>query len=177
HPYQLLFDLDPGPGVPWKRIIEGARALKKVLDSLKLPSFVKTSGGKGLHLTIPIEPKIDWQTAKSFTKTIAETLAQRSDLFVANMRKDLRGGKIYIDYNRNDHFATAVAPYSTRGRSGAAVSMPISWDDLGRLRSADQFTVENAALHCQRRKADPWAHFERSRVDLQEVIMSRDLKS
>jgi bifunctional non-homologous end joining protein LigD len=173
HPDQLIFDLDPGPDVPWKQVLEGARDVKRMLDSLKLPSFVKTTGGKGLHLVIPIEPNIDWTSAKSFCKTIAEALVAQSDSYVANMRKDLRGGKIYIDFNRNDHFATAVAAYSTRGRPGAGVSMPISWSDLGKLKSANQFTVENAAEHCRKRKADPWADFEKSRVDLRKAIQEK----
>jgi bifunctional non-homologous end joining protein LigD len=173
HPDQLIFDLDPGPDLAWNRVIEGARAVKRMLDSLKLPSFLKTTGGKGLHVVIPIEPGIDWASAKSFCKTIAEALSQDSKEFVANMRKDLRGGKIYIDYNRNDHFATAVAAYSTRGRAGAGVSMPLSWNDLGKLKSAAQFTVENAAEHCRKRKNDPWADFEKSRVDLRKAIEKR----
>ena len=132
HPDQLIFDLDPGPNVPWKRVVEGTRKLNRMLTSLKLPTFLKTSGGKGLHVTIPIEPNIDWDSAKSFCKTIAVALAEQSDWFVANMRKDLRGGKIYIDFNRNGHFATAVAPYSTRGRAGARFQCPspgMNWEN------------------------------------------------
>jgi bifunctional non-homologous end joining protein LigD len=169
-PDQLVFDLDPGPDLPWKRVIEGARLLYRTLESLRLPMFLKTSGGKGLHITIPIEPTIDWDSAKSFCETIAKSLAQKNDLFVANMRKDLRGGKIYLDYNRNGRSATAVAPYSTRARAGAPISMPISWDELGRLESANHFTVETAGRYLDRRKADPWRSFERSRVDLRKLV-------
>jgi bifunctional non-homologous end joining protein LigD len=174
HPDQLIFDLDPGDGVPWKRIVEGARALKKLLDSLGLPSFIKTSGGKGFHVVVPIQPNIDWESAKSFTKTIAEDLSRGSDIFVANMRKELRRGKIYIDYNRNDHFATAVAPYSARSRAGAPVSMPIPWRELSRLESADQYDLHNAVRYCARRSADPWRDFERSRVNLRSLVRSKD---
>jgi bifunctional non-homologous end joining protein LigD len=141
-----------------------------MLASLKLPTFLKTTGGKGFHLTIPIEPNIDWDSAKAFCKTIAVALTEQSDWFVANMRKDLRGGKIYVDFNRNGHFATAVAPYSTRGRSGAPVSMPITWDELGKLKSAAQFTVKNAAAHLAKRRKDPWADFEKSRVDVRKIV-------
>jgi bifunctional non-homologous end joining protein LigD len=172
-PDQLIFDLDPGPDVPWKRVIEAARTLNRTLTSLHLPTFLKTTGGKGLHITIPIEPNIDWDSAKSFCATIAKSLAEKSDLFVANMRKDLRGGKVYLDYNRNGRSATAVAPYSTRSRAGAPVSMPISWDELGKLKSANQFTVENAARYLDKRKKDPWKDFERSRVDLHKVISQK----
>jgi len=172
-PDQLIFDLDPGPDVPWKRVIEAAWILHKTLDSLKLPAFLKTSGGKGLHLTIPVKPAIDWDSAKTFCQTLSRGLAQQSDLFVSNMRKDLRGGKVYIDYNRNGRGATAVAPYSTRARPGAPISMPISWDELGRLKSADAFTLKTAPRYLAKRKADPWRDFERSRVDLRQVLQSK----
>jgi len=172
-PDQLIFDLDPGPDVPWKKVIEGAKLLHGSLTKLKLPTYLKTSGGKGLHLVIPIQPNIDWDAAKTFCETIAKDLVRQSDLFVANMRKDLRGGKIYIDYQRNGRGATAVAPYSTRARSGAPVSMPISWKELGKLKSADQFTVEMAGRYLEKRKTDPWHDFEESRVDLHEVIGRR----
>ncbi|HEY1629430.1 MAG TPA: DNA ligase D [Tepidisphaeraceae bacterium] len=169
-PDQIIFDLDPGPGVSWKQMIEGARMLNRALQTLRLPTFLKTSGGKGLHITIPIEPNLDWDSAKSFSETIAKSLVEKSDLFVANMRKDLRGGKIYVDYNRNGRSATAVAPYSTRARPGAAVSMPISWEELGKLKSADHFTVETARRYLNKRKTDPWRDFERSRVDLHKLL-------
>ena len=171
HPDQLIFDLDPAPDVKWKTTMGAARILKKTLDGLKLPTFLKTSGGKGLHLTIPIKPNIDWDTAKDFTGTIVESLAkEHPDLFVANMRKDLRGGKIYIDYHRNGRSATAVAPYSSRAREGAPVSMPISWEELGKLSSAAHFTVDTASRHLKQRKVDPWRDFESARVDLRKII-------
>jgi len=169
HPDQLVFDLDPGPDLSWKQLIEGARILNRKLQSLHLPTFLKTSGGKGLHITIPIEPNVDWDSAKSFCETIAKSLAQKADIFIANMRKDLRHGKVYIDYNRNGRSATAVAPYSTRARAGAPVSMPISWEELGRLKSANSFTVETAGRYLAKRKADPWKDFEKSRVDLRKI--------
>jgi len=170
HPDQLIFDLDPGPDIKFKQMVEAARLVRKSLTQLKLPAFLKTSGGKGLHITIPIVPDIDWDSAKSFCETIAKSLVQQSDLFVANMRKDLRGGKVYIDYHRNGRTATAVAPYSTRAREGAPVSMPISWEELGKLPSANHFTVETAGRYLEKRKADPWKDFERSRVDLRKIV-------
>ena len=172
HPDQLIFDLDPGPGVTWKTILKGALQLHDMLEELKLPTFVKTSGGKGLHITIPIRPTISWDQAKDFCKTIAEHLAQKSNLFVTNMRKDLRGGKTYIDYQRNGRGATAVAPYGTRARAGAAVSMPITWEECAKLKSADQFTILNARKYLEKRKRDPWNGFEQSRVDLNQVAVA-----
>ncbi len=174
HTDQLVFDLDPGPDVLWKRIIESARILHRTLDSLNLPQFLKTSGGKGLHITIPIEPTIDWDSAKRFCETIVKSLADKKpDRFVANMRKDLRGGKVYIDYHRNGRGATAVAPYSSRARAGAAVSMPISWDELGKLSSAAHFTVETAGQYLKKRKTDPWRAFDKSRIDLQKLVRGK----
>ena len=169
-PDQLIFDLDPGPGVTWKQMIEATRRLKRALEALRLPAFLKTSGGKGLHVAIPIEPNVQWKPAKTFCQTIAQSLVQESDLFVANMRKDLRGGKVYVDYNRNDRSATAAAPYSTRARAGAPIAMPISWDELGRLKSANHFTVETARRYLDRRKSDPWKSFAKSRVDLRKLL-------
>jgi len=170
HPDQLMFDLDPGPGVTWKQIVDAARLLNRRLASLKLPTFLKTSGGKGLHITIPIEPTIDWDAGKSFCGEIAKSLATESSMLVANMRKDLRNGKIYVDYHRNGRGATAVAPYSTRAREGAAVSMPISWEELGKLSSAADFTVETAGQFLEKRKLDPWRDFAKSRVDLRKIV-------
>jgi bifunctional non-homologous end joining protein LigD len=170
HPDQLVFDLDPGPGIVWKQMIEAARTIKKTLDSLKLPTFLKTTGGKGLHLTIPIKPTVPWTAAKSFCKTIAQSLVDESPLFVANMRKDLRGGKVYVDFNRNDRTATAVTPYSTRSRAGAPVSMPLPWEELGRIKSGAQFTVENSLRYLDRRSKDPWADFDKSRIDLRKIV-------
>jgi bifunctional non-homologous end joining protein LigD len=172
HPDQLVFDLDPGPDLPWKRVVEAVQMLNRMLVSLKLPTFLKTSGGKGLHVTIPIEPDIEWSAAKSFCQTIAQELVQKSDLFVANMRKDLRGGKVYVDYNRNDRFSTAIAPYSTRARPGAAVSMPIAWTDLPRVKSAAQFNVKNSLVYLSKRRLDPWRDFEKSRVNIRKIVQA-----
>jgi bifunctional non-homologous end joining protein LigD len=172
-PDQLVFDLDPGPGVTWKRIVEGAEALHDVLEKFGLPSFLKTSGGKGLHLTLPIVPNVTWEEGKAFCQRVAMSMSAGSDLFVANMRKDLRGGKIYLDFQRNGRSATAVAPYSSRARAGAAVSMPIEWEELGRLKGADQFTVRNAAEHVSKRKKDPWRDFEKVRVDLRKLAAGK----
>jgi bifunctional non-homologous end joining protein LigD len=172
-PDQLIFDLDPGPDVRWPRVVEAAGMVRQTLENLDFPAFLKTSGGKGLHITIPIKPNITWEDAKSFCETIAKDLVSRSDLFVANMRKDLRGGKVYIDYHRNGRGATAVAPYSTRAREGAPVSMPISWKELGKLNSAAHFTVESARCYLEQRKTDPWHDFEASRVDVRKVVGRR----
>lgn len=171
-PDQLVFDLDPAEDVPWKQVLEGTRIVRKALEGLGLPVFLKTSGGKGLHLVVPLKPTITWEESKSFAGAVARELEETTDRFVSNMRKDLRKGKIFLDYLRNQKFSTSVAPYSTRARPGAPVSMPISWEELGKLTSASQFTVETARRYLSRRRSDPWQAFDRSRVDLKSLAKS-----
>ncbi len=170
HPDQLVFDLDPGPGLPWSEVIKTARELKKILGELKLPTFVKTTGGKGLHVVVPIAPTVLWDAAHAFCEQAAASLVKRSaGQAIMNMRKDLRSGKLYIDVQRNHETATAVAPYSSRARSGAAVSMPVEWEQLDSIRSGDAFNVKNAESHVKKRRRDPWADFDQARVDLQRI--------
>jgi bifunctional non-homologous end joining protein LigD len=150
---RLVFDLDPGEGVPWREIVAAAREIFDRLVALKLESFAKLSGGKGIHVVVPIAGA-DWDAAKNFTQTIALAIAADSpQRYVGKMTKALRKGKIFIDYLRNTREATSVAPYSTRARPGAAVSAPLSWQELGRTKSAADFTVLNLK---KRFKDDPW---------------------
>ena len=138
---RIVFDLDPGDGVAWKDIVAGAKEIRDRLAGLKLKSFAKLSGGKGIHVVVPIEDA-DWDTAKMFTATIAAAMAADSPkLYLAKMTKALRKGRIFIDYLRNTREATSVAAYSTRARAGAPVSMPVSWEALARTTSGNQFTL------------------------------------
>ena len=126
-----MFDLDPGPGVEWKDVIAAAREVRQRLRDLKLESFVKTTGGKGLHVVLPIKPA-PWDDAKDFCRRIAEQMAADSpDRFTATIKKVARKNRIFIDYLRNSREATAIAPYSTRARPGATVSVPLTWEELG----------------------------------------------
>ncbi len=150
---RIVFDLDPGEGVSWKDIIAGARETRERLKDLKLESFVKLSGGKGIHVMLPIADA-DWDTAKDFAQKIAFAMAADSPrLYLAKMTKSLRNGRIFIDYFRNSREATSVAAYSTRARPGAPVSAPLTWEQLGRTKAANQYTVLN--LNKQFRQ-DPW---------------------
>jgi bifunctional non-homologous end joining protein LigD len=150
---RIVFDLDPGQGVSWKEIVAAARETRERLRELKLESFVKTSGGKGLHVVLPIADA-DWDTAKDFAQQIALGMAVDSPLrYVGKMTKSLRKGKIFIDYFRNSREATSVAPYSTRARSGAPVSAPLTWEQLGRTTAANQYTVLNLKKHVRQ---DAW---------------------
>ena len=158
----INMDLDPGPGVSWPEVIEAALEVRKRLSDAGLESFVKTSGGKGLHVVAPLKPRAEWPAVKAFTKSISDAMAADSpDRYVATMAKSKRKGKTLIDYLRNGRGATAVAPYSTRARPGAAVSMPLDWSELGEAIGPDYFTVENA-LNRLAGAADPWAEFWRA---------------
>ncbi len=163
---RLVIDLDPGPGTGWKDVVAAARDVRDRLDALKLKSFLKTSGGKGLHVVLPIAPT-PWDEAKAFTQGLAGAMAADDpDRYVATATKSKRNRRIFIDYLRNSHDATAVAPYSTRARPGAPVSVPIDWSELGSLKSASQYTVLNLSARLKRLRKDPWAMIGRSKQKL-----------
>jgi bifunctional non-homologous end joining protein LigD len=130
-PDQFVFDLDPAEGLAWKSVVAAAEELRERLDALKLESFVKTTGGKGLHVVVPVRRGLDWETHKAFARALTALMAKDSPTkYLINMRKDLRAGKVFLDYLRNARGATAVAPYSTRARAGAPIATPLSWDEL-----------------------------------------------
>jgi bifunctional non-homologous end joining protein LigD len=159
-PDRLIFDLDPGEGVTWAAIIAAAQEIRTRLSDIGLESFVKTSGGKGLHVVLPIEPRTGWDDAKAFTATLAETMArEQPDRYTATMAKRARAGRILIDYFRNGRGATAVAAYSTRGRPEASVSVPLAWEELSESLRANHFTVDNVRHRLAFLKDDPWDGF------------------
>jgi bifunctional non-homologous end joining protein LigD len=161
HADRLVFDLDPGPGVEWQDVIGAAREVRQRLRDLKLESFVKTTGGKGLHVVLPIKPA-PWDDAKNFCRRIAEQMSADSpDRFTATIKKVARKDRIFIDYLRNSREATAIAPYSTRARPGATVSAPLTWDELGAQKISNAFTVENLPKRLARLRRDPWADIGR----------------
>ncbi|MHB8791075.1 MAG: DNA ligase D [Desulfobulbaceae bacterium] len=156
----LTFDLDPGPDVGWPEVIAGARLLRQRLQELDLESFVKTSGGKGLHLVVPIRHRTGWQEAKAFAGAVARDLVRlHPKRFTAEMKKAKRQGRIFIDYLRNDRGATTVAAYSTRARAGAPVSTPIRWDELNRTMTPDRFRLDNLPKRLAALKNDPWPDY------------------
>lgn len=160
HPDRIVFDLDPGPKVKMQAMIDAALLLKTYLENFDLESFVKTSGGKGLHVVVPLVPKASWDEAKEFTKTAAEHLARTfPDRFVAKMTKSLRPGKIFIDYLRNGRGATSVATFSTRARAGATVATPLAWDELTPDLDLQSFNYLSVPKRLREQKGDPWARF------------------
>ncbi|PWE31733.1 DNA ligase D [Pararhodobacter marinus] len=165
-PDMLIMDLDPGQGVDWPRIVTAARDLRERLGEAGLEAFVKTSGGKGLHVVAPLKPHATWPEVKSFTKAMAQAMAsdQPGD-YVATVSKAKRKGRILIDYLRNQRGATAVAAYSPRARPGAPVSTPVSWDELDEIGPA-LFTVETLPARLDALTQDPWEDFHAAALPL-----------
>jgi len=163
---RLVFDFDPGPGTGWKDVVVAARDVRARLAKLKLKTFLKTSGGKGLHVVLPIKPT-PWEVAKDFTHAVATAMAaDEPDRYTAVVSKSKRNKRIFIDYLRNSREATAVVPYSTRARPGAPVSTPVDWSELGSLKSADQYTVKNLPARLAKLRKDPWAGIDRVKQSL-----------
>src|SRR6185503_16793350 len=159
-PDVLIFDLDPGPGVAWTDVIGAARDLRQLLRELGLESYPKLSGGKGVHLVVPIVPELQWNAAKAFTHAVVELLAKRDpDRYVTTMAKAKRAGSIFLDYLRNGFGNTAVAPYSTRARPNAPVAAPVRWEELGPKLKPDHYTVRNLGRRLSTLRRDPWDGF------------------
>lgn len=156
-PDLFVLDLDPDPALPWKAMLEAAQLTLSVLDELGLQAFVKTSGGKGLHLVVPLARRDNWDTVKAFAKAIAQFMtAQLPERFTATSGPKNRVGKIFIDYLRNARGASTVAAYSVRSRPGLPVSVPVSREELKGLRGAQQWTVVNVHERLKALKVDPW---------------------
>jgi len=167
HPDQLVFDLDPAPELDFKATIAGARALRQLLEELGLKSWVKTTGGKGLHVTVPIVPRAGWDEVKEFCRAVAEELTRRDpERYLATMSKAKRKGKIFVDYLRNGRGATFIAPYSTRAREGATIAMPIEWDELTAKFKPENFNVRSAGKYLKQRSSDPFASLLKCRQKL-----------
>ncbi len=170
NPDRVLFDLDPGEGVTFRQVVEGTMLTKAFLDELKLKSFLKTSGGKGLHVVVPLEPVAGWDEVKDFSEAIVVHLAQTIPArFVAKSGSRNRVGRIFIDYLRNTRGATTAAAFSARARPGLGVSMTLDWEELEGLKSASQWTIVNALARLKKQRADPWAAYKRTRQTIKRA--------
>jgi bifunctional non-homologous end joining protein LigD len=170
-PDYVVFDLDPDEGLPWERVVEAAYEMRGFLDGLGLRSFLKTTGGKGLHVVLPLTRRLDWDEVKAFTKAVTETVAGAAPgRYTSKLPKASRKGKIFIDYLRNGRGATSICAYSTRARPGATVSTPLFWEELEQGVRADSFTVQNLPERLEKLPADPWEEFFQVRQSITSAM-------
>jgi bifunctional non-homologous end joining protein LigD len=173
-PDRITFDLDPDEGLPWPRVTEAAIAIREALLAIGLESFAKTTGGKGLHVVVPLQPKLGWEEVKAFTKWVADQfVAQSPERFTANMAKRARRGRIYIDYLRNSRGATAIGAYSPRARRGAPVSTPLFWDEVEKGVRPEGFTVATVPQRLAALDTDPWAEIGKLRQSIGAAVRRR----
>lgn len=157
-PNRIVWDLDPGPDVPWAQTVAAARTVRDVLDTLGLRSWVKTTGGRGLHIVVPLVPSLDWSRCLDFSRDVGNAVVRTNpDLYTTTFSKRGREDKILIDYLRNNRTNTSICAYSPRARTGAPVSMPVEWQDL--KRTPDPFTLLTVRRRLQRQRVDPWAQY------------------
>ncbi|WP_395321729.1 DNA ligase D [Variovorax sp. UC74_104] len=170
-PDRMVFDLDPGEGTSWEHVQEAAALVRAMLDALGLQAWLKTSGGKGLHVVVPLAPRYDYETVKGFSQAIVQHLARTIPArFVAKSGPSNRVGKLFVDYLRNGHGATTAVAFSARARPGLGVSMPVAWDDLGQLKSGSQWNIRTAREYLSFQAEDPWEGYWKKRQPLAEAM-------
>ena len=167
---RLVFDLDPDAGIGWADIVAAAREVRANLAKAGLESFVRTSGGKGLHVVVPLHPAVPWTQAKPFAEAFAKAMQAADPLrYVAVAMKAQRKGRIFIDWLRNGRGATSVASFSLRARAGAPVAMPLRWEELGRIKGGNAFDIRTAPARIKLWKAHPWGDYAAIRQGLPDL--------
>ena len=159
-PNRIVWDLDPGPQVAWKHVVSAAQVVRDVLKTLGLVSWVKTTGGHGLHVVVPIKPARDWSECLAFARDVSEAIVKTDPIYTTTFSKAGRERKILIDYLRNNRTNTSVCAFSPRARPGARVSMPLGWQELG--GGPERWTVRTVPQRLKRLKTDPWAGYWRA---------------
>jgi bifunctional non-homologous end joining protein LigD len=176
HPDRVVFDLDPGEGVDWPMIQQAAELMKSFLEDLGLAAFLKTSGGKGLHVVVPLKPRTGWDASKAFTKAVVEHVAKTlPQLFVAKAGGKNRVGKIFIDWLRNGRGSTTASAWSARSRPGLGISVPVDWSELGHLRGGDHWTIRTAQTRLDVGN-DPWKGYAKAATTLDAAAKNLGFK-
>jgi len=159
-PDRIVIDLDPGADVRWPAVVSAAKLVRQLLGVLELASFVKTTGGRGLHVVVPIAARADWAECLDFARAFAQALVRRQpDLFTERFAKVGRQNKILIDYLRNNRTNTSIAAFSTRAKPDAPISVPLAWPELSARRTPDRFTIATVPARLAKLKADPWKDY------------------
>ena len=176
-PDRIVFDLDPAPDVAWSRVVDIAKEMRELLADCSLDSWVKTTGGKGLHVVVPVQRTVTWHDVHDFVRLItAHMIGRHPNELLDVASKAKRQGKIFIDYLRNSRGATAIAPWSTRSREGAPVSVPYRWDQLDEIESGDGVKLAGATQLAASLRSDPWADMLKSRQRITQKIMEKLLR-
>lgn len=173
-PDTLVFDLDPGPDLPWRVVADAAKGLRDRLATLGLTSFLQATGGKGLHLIVPITPGLNWDQLKAFAQAVSSAHARDAPkVLTTNMSKSKRKGKVFIDYLRNGRGNTSIARYSTRAKENASVATPLRWDELNPSAPSNRYTVDNIRRRLNALKADPWEGYQEARSTITRPLLKR----
>jgi len=172
HPDRITLDLDPDEDLEWAKLVRATEMTRTIVEGLKLRSFLKTTGGKGLHVVIPVAPKLGWSEVKEFSRLIAELLVRAEPkLFTAKIAKERRSQKVFVDYLRNSETASAVAAFSARARPGAGVSTPLAWEELTPEEDLRRkFTVLTVPERLAALKDDPWADYPKTRQSITDAM-------
>jgi len=171
-PDRIVFDIDPDEGLEFSHVRDAARFIRDALSELGLTSFPMVTGGKGIHVIAPLTPRVEWPEVKAFCHWFADWLGETEpERFTSNIRKEKRKGRMFVDYLRNERGATAIAPFSTRGRAGVPCAVPVGWDELDELKAANAFTLETAADRVA--GPDPWEGYFGVRQSITKPMMER----